>query len=1482
MGTSRLHPDLNHRLKPDGRLLRWLLALILSTLAFSVSASSRTFSFQSVQVAEGEIPTSITAITQDQDGFLWIGTYDGLYRYDGYQFRLYRSDPRDNSTLSSNLITSLLVDTTGALWVGTLQGGLNRKLPGQPGFVRFLPDPARFDSISEADIFALGEDPEGRIWIGTASGLDLFLPESNSFLKFQYNPLDPQSLPSGPIIAIEALGNGNLWIASRNELALYHAAEQSFETITGLPISANLLPFINSLYIDPQQHLWVATRNQGVTEVSAMGSILDRYHGQAPEDRRLSDNNIRAVLRDRKGNLWFGTSARGLNIREASSDRIIELPHDPADPLSPAFDEIVSLYQSLDGCIWIGTEGGGLQKSLPGNSAVSRLIHSPLEADSLSGNLIWDLASDADGNVWIATSNGLDRYQVVSDTLQRDLPLDAAARPPRNQTPHSLLVTRDGRVWFTSLQGYLGIIDPRDPEPARLTGFAGSGDPADDQRLYLLAEDPQGNVWMASGTGLMKLSATDGRLLRAYPDTLISDAGDPSGFAGSSLVRSLEIDRDGFFWMGTWGQGLLKWHPDLPAPVAFTYAPDQPDSLTNNTIRSLFIDHQNNLWIGTQNGLNLLPETGRRNNNFAFSNFSEADGLPDSVINSIAEDHHGRLWLGTNRGLSAFNLRTRLFTNLGMENGLPADEFTDNAVTRSEEGLFFWGTIAGVAIINPSPAPDSQFTPEAMVTGVLSRSRRLSDNPDVFATSPLVLDYDNNEITFEFASQDFSQPSRTQFAYRLIPYQKNWLIASDTHEAAFTNLDPGHYRFQIRASNADGLINDQITELSFEVLPPWYRTWWAWLVYLLLAAVVILGFYLRHRQKLAAEQEVSNRLKAIDQLKDEFLANTSHELRTPLNGIIGLAESLKSGSAGNLDPEVIDHLDLIANSGRRLSYLVDSILDFKKLSYDSIELHREPINLDAVLTSVCDLLMPLARRKSLHLQTRLPAQLPYILADEDRLQQILYNLVGNALKYTDSGTIEIDAQVQQDEVVISIRDTGIGIRPDDLDAILKPFKQGDNLEAVKRGGTGLGLAISRKLIELHGSKLQISSEPSVGSTFSFGMPIASDQKLSRIDTRTPRLAYPEAVPVAALNRELETPARDADSRPKILVVDDDPVNLKVISGLLSTRGYDIYESDSGETALNRLENEAFDLVILDVMMPRISGITVTRRLRETRSQIELPILLLSAKTRSEDRVAGLDAGANDYINKPVDKDELLSRVRTLLMVHQLLETDRQNRKIRLLDETCTKLKKYFPHPIVERIVSSDEFDRIAARRLRITVLFADLVGFTSISDKYEPETIAAMLDEFIAEMGQATEQQGGLLNEVLGDGLVVLFGTGGKSTKEQQANQSLALAKSMQAVMQKLSDKWQASGISEDLSLRIGIHQDFATVGSFGSDQHLVYRAVGSAMNLAYRIQALANPGEVLLTYPVQILADRKFRFTEPRDVELKGFAHSYRVCRLL
>ncbi len=1459
-----------------------MLALLLSTLAFTASAKLRTFSFQSVQVAEGEIPTSITAITQDQAGFIWVGTYDGLYRYDGYQFRLYRSDPRDNSTLSSNLITSLLVDSRGALWVGTLQGGLNRKMPGQPGFVRFLPDPARFDSISEADIFALDEDPEGRIWVGTASGLDLFQPENNGFLKFQYNPLDPQSLPSGPVIDIAALGNGDLWIATRNEVALYHAAEQSFDTVAGLPLTDNLQPIINSLYIDPEQHLWVATRNQGVTEVSAMGSILARYHSQATESRRLSENNVRALLKDRQGNLWFATAARGLNIKLANSGKITELAHDPADPLSPAFDEIVTLFQSLDGCIWIGTDGGGLQKSLPGNTAVSRLIHSPLEADSLSGNLIWDLTSDGKGNIWIATSNGLDRYDVDADSLERDFPLIATGQPQRDQTPHSLLVTRDGRLWFTSLQGHLGIVDPDDPDATRLMEIASPGDLSDDQRLYLLKEDPDGNVWMASATGLMKLAGTGGELLETWPDTLISDTSDPTGFDGSSLVRSLEIDRDGYFWMGTWGQGLLKWRPDQPKPENYTYAPDQPESLTNNTIRSLFIDHQNNLWIGTQNGLNLLPETSRRNQNFTFSNFSEADGLPDSVINSIAEDHHGRLWLGTNRGLSAFNLRTRLFTNLGMQDGLPSDEFTDNAVSQSRQGLFFWGTIAGVAIINPAPMTDSQFTPEAMVTGVLTRSRRLSDDRDVFDRSPLVLDYNNNEITFEFASQDFSQPSRTQFAYRLIPYQKNWLVASDTHEAAFTNLDPGHYRFQIRASNADGLINDQITELSFEVLPPWYRTWWAYLVYLLAAVSIIAALYLRHRQKLAAEQEVSNRLKAIDRLKDEFLANTSHELRTPLNGIIGLAESLKSGSAGALDPEVIDHLDLIANSGRRLSYLVDSILDFKKLSYDSIELHREPINLDAVLTSVCDLLMPLAQRKSLQLQTRLPAELPSIHADEDRLQQILYNLVGNALKYTDSGTIEIDAQVHQQEVVISVRDTGIGIRPDDLDAILKPFKQGDNLEAVKRGGTGLGLAISRKLIELHGSRLKIESEPSVGSTFSFAMPIASDQKLGRIDTTATRLAYPKAMPVAELHRELDRPERDAAARPKILVVDDDPVNLKVIAGLLSTQGYDIYESESGETALQRLENEAFDLVILDVMMPRMSGITVTRRLRESLSQIELPILLLSAKTRSEDRVAGLNAGANDYINKPVDKDELLSRVRTLLMVHQLLESDRQDRKIRLLNETCSKLKKYFPHPIVERIINSDGIDRLAAQRLRITVLFADLVGFTSISDKYEPETIAGMLNEFIAEMGEATGQHGGLLNEVLGDGLVVLFGTGGKATKEQQANQSLALAKSMQAIMQKLSDKWQASGVSEDLNLRIGIHQDFATVGSFGSDQHLVYRAVGSAMNLAFRIQALANPGEILLTYPVQILADRKFRFSAPQDVELKGFAHSYRVCRLL
>ncbi len=354
-----------------------------------------------------------------------------------------------------------------------------------------------------------------------------------------------------------------------------------------------------------------------------------------------------------------------------------------------------------------------------------------------------------------------------------------------------------------------------------------------------------------------------------------------------------------------------------------------------------------------------------------------------------------------------------------------------------------------------------------------------------------------------------------------------------------------------------------------------------------------------------------------------------------------------------------------------------------------------------------------------------------------------------------------------------------------------------------------------------------------------------------------------------------------EETPKILVVDDDPLNRQVLSDFLTMRNYHVSEAVDGIQALEMINHHTFDLVILDVMMPRMSGFEASEKIREEYSPLELPILLLSAKNQPEDIDTGLTAGANDYVSKPVDRTVLMARVNTLLMLREVYRSQEERAQLKAMEQTCNQLSRYFPRPLVERILDDQSSDGIQPERRCITVLFADLVGFTEFSDRFEPETVTDVLNEFLTRMGQNISQHKGLLNEVLGDGLVVLFGALEHLDKETQAKKAIALAKDMQVTIDELAEQWRATGLEQHLAIRIGIHQSYVTLGNFGSQEMIVFRAIGSGVNLAARIQSMSAPGEVRVSYPVFAQAKDNYQFEELEEVQFKGFNHSHRIYRL-
>ena len=588
----------------------------------------------------------------------------------------------------------------------------------------------------------------------------------------------------------------------------------------------------------------------------------------------------------------------------------------------------------------------------------------------------------------------------------------------------------------------------------------------------------------------------------------------------------------------------------------------------------------------------------------------------------------------------------------------------------------------------------------------------------------------------------------------------------------------------------------------------------------------------------AAEQTL---LRA-DALKDEFLANTSHELRTPLNGIIGIGQSMIDGATGPLSDEQRRNLAMIVASGRRLANLVNDLLDFSKLRHEKIELNRRPTDLHALTDLVLTVSRTLVGKRPLRVFNRISPQVPLAEADEDRVQQILFNLVGNALKFTPVGTIEVFAQAREACLEVVVSDTGIGIAPERLDKIFESFSQGDGSAARDHGGTGLGLAITRQLLELHGGTIRVDSEPGVGSRFTFTLPLSRttramvapperpDQPVSQVmaDVRFTEAKQPSAA----------APTIDGAGY-RILVVDDEPVNVQALVNYLSLANYTVAIATNGQEALDHLASgEPCDLVLLDVMMPRISGFEVCERIREQHSPAELPVILLTAKNRVSDLVSGFGAGANDYLTKPFASDELLARVNVHLELAKISDS----------------YARFVPRQFLEQLGKKRIIDVALGDQVQrvMTVLFADIRDFTRLAEKMTPAETFRFVNQYLGAMEPSITLHNGVIDKYVGDAVMALF--------PNSADDALQAALDMFRRLDAFNREREGCG-EPPLQIGIGLHTGTLMLGTVGARERMDTTVISDAVNLASRVENLTKTYRVPL-----IVTEDTFRALQSPD----------------
>ncbi len=1345
---------------------------------------------------------TLLVMAQDDDGFMWLGSENGLARYDGHRLVIYTKDPDNPTGLPSNSVSALRFDQQGDLWLGT-----------GAGLVVFDPKQNRFHALALADevvasaaktaIRALALTPSGQMLAATAAGLLVIEPNRVQGRLFKSSHIDatraqPQlparhpagdafaateDLGIGEIVSLAAAPDGNVWLGTRDQgLALVNPQR-------GLILNANnqttgfkvpKVP-ISHILVHSSGDVWLATLGKGVARFNPQTGQSQWYD----EDRGLNAKNIWQMQEDRQGRIWMAADQAGILVYAPQTQSFRLFPHDPYDLQSPLPNGIHSVFIDRDHQLWAGSNPYGINLLPLDKSPIDSLRHRVTDPNSLSNATVLALAPSASGGLWVGTERGLNRLDPERLTSEQliEIPLALHDTSPwanttqpqplgrgRLQSVLSLAEEADGDLWVGTWSDGLffreertGIFhayhpDRASPHPSLHTEFNGQEPPASARKpnsafiWALLADPDEPLVWIGTQTGgLNRLDKRTGTFTYFLP------AETPGSQAISGLhVRSLLIDQAGYLWIGTL-DGLDRLDRKTGIITPFSHPAGSAQGLRSREVTHLFEDRHRNLWVGTQNGgiARLNPERNE------ITHFTAATGLPSDSIASITEDAEGFIWATTSEGAARFIAESDRWQHYTVRNGLLSNTF--NRAASLKWANYLWlGSIAGINRLDTQNLPLSQRPRIPRLTELKRfNETQIPGAPTSLLKAPLhhlrqiVIPHHQTVISLHFSALTYATSHQTRYRYRLLPRDDSWRDATLGQMANFSGLAPGNYRFQVQASDdfgqwpedpltataprmGDTQGREHTAELVIQVQPPFWLSPWAFLMYTVLLAAIVRSLWVMQRKRLEwlRDKTLNKELQSLNQLKDAFLANTSHELRTPLNGIIGLSEQLEEALEPHLNATHKMQFSMIIGSGKRLSHLINDILDMSKLGQRELHIKCEPLLLKPEVETVIALLKPLMDNKNLTLMNAIPTPGPTVLADRNRLQQILLNLINNAIKYSDQGEIRIDVALNQAAanppiatlstatlpissppistlpiatlpmprantppstpaqgfVYIAVSDQGIGIPADQLERIFESFHQVSHNDAREYDGTGLGLSITQQLVSLHGGSIWVTSALGSGSQFSFSLPqvapetagtstvqpapknpvinnpaINNPVTVPQARTADPGLArgalMPNPAPVARVEvaqveiaetkvAQVEVAAVDTDmadnALPEIWNVDDNSVNRLVVTGHLK-RNYRVRELDRGQAVLDLLaEGRRPDLIVMDIMMPGLSGYETCEKVRALPEGQSIPIVFLTAKTLDTEKPHALAIGANDLLSKPFKKQALIDIIQTLL------------------------------------------------------------------------------------------------------------------------------------------------------------------------------------------------------------------------------------------
>ncbi len=1248
----------------------FFLLLVLSVRTFAIDDNH---TFRRMTIEDGLSNSNVNCFAQDSTGFIWIGTENGLNRFDGYTFTQYFSDVNKQNALLSNEILSLLVDSEGTLWLGSFQG-LYRYSRQSDNFILIdLESVSIFNSVMQ--IYSIFEDHEGTLWLGTAgNGLIKYNKETGEASSYYADENKPNSISSNFVFFITEDKKGNFWIGTTdNGLDVFNPETGMFfnhKPIKNDNNQQNVNAVLKIFNLNDSTYL-IGTRADGIFSFNIHTESFHPYTIECKDDyRSISPYEVYEIFRDSKNNLWISVHGQGLYFKRADLSYFTRIEYSATNLNGLINNNVRSILEDAQGNLWIASFQGGVN-FLPNkieNFDSYQLIDQNSNYVSTTVNAI---VSDENRNVWVGTDgSGLKYINKLSKQVRHYYP----DNNPESSIPDKVIMSLllDGNeLWMGT---YLGGLSRMNVKTRTFKNYIATGQDGAISANFVtcIYKSKKGDIWIGTNSGGLNK-------YNKHTDSFSHFVG-RNGSGEESLtnnyINTIAEDNNGRLWLGTYW-GLSVFDPLNGMFINYLRDPEVQNTLSNNIIYDILISSRNEVWIGTRDGLNkFIP---RRN---AFQSFNLSDGLAGNVIYGIEEDEEGNLWISTNNGLCNLSTITFQTRNYHSNDGLLSNEFFRHSSHKASDGELYFGGINGLNSFNPKNIQENYSIPVPKITQfrVFNQVIQPGDTIDgirilkesIWLVDTVILKRRFNSFGFEFSAMDYIQSVRNSYRCKMEGFDNDWREMNYAQRfVTYTNLNAGTYTFRLKASSIENRWNDTEKQLTIIITPPVYRTWWAYSIYfilfvaglLLIWRIVLRRVNLRNQIKL--ERMESMKMKEINQAKLQFFTNISHEFRTPITLILGPLSKMQNDNS--LLKKYGDGVDLMIKNSKRLLRLVNQLMDLRKIETGKMRLKTEHADIILFLQDVFDTFRQLAEKQNIDFKFISYTEFKHIWFDPDKIDKIIFNLLSNAFKFTpEYGEIELiieeeDGIDQKKWLRIAVKDSGKGILEEEQNKVFERFFQTSDRTMASSAGSGVGLSLTRSLVEQHYGEIHLKSEEGRGAEFIILLPI-DEKTYSDEEKFSPEVPgvnkYIHNEPFETINEELIVKL-SVNKDQSILIVEDNPDLRSYLKNEL-VDFYNVYEAANGKEGFDMALNKVPDLIISDVLMPEMDGLEMCRLVKMHFLTNHIPVILLTARASMEHRIKGIEYGADSYIPKPFNLQHLRIRIKKLLELRSVLKSKYAN------------------------------------------------------------------------------------------------------------------------------------------------------------------------------------------------------------------------------